>query len=94
MARQRLTDKGIRGLEAPASGQIDYWDEIMPGFGVRVGHGGRKAFIVGTRINGKFKRITLKPAFPTLRQSRVRTLKRSYAKRRGPHPLPAIGCAH
>jgi hypothetical protein len=48
----------------------------MPGFGVRVGNGGRKAFIVGTRINGKFRRITLKPAFPHLEPAEARSRAR------------------
>jgi integrase len=65
MANLKLTDKTVRGLKC-AAGQADFWDDLMPGFGVRVGAGGRKSFIVGTRINGKFKRITLKPAFPML----------------------------
>jgi hypothetical protein len=71
--RQRLTDKGIRGLKAPAEGQLDIWDEILPGFGIRIGYGGRKAFIVGTRINGKFRRVTLKPSFPNLELSEARS---------------------
>ena len=71
--RQRLTDKRIRGLKAPAEGQLDIWDEILPGFGIRVGYGGRKAFIVGTRIKGKFRRITLKPSFPNLELAEARS---------------------
>ena len=46
---------------------------MLPGFGVRVGYGGRKAFIVGTRINGKFRRITLKPAYPHLELAEARS---------------------
>ena len=61
MPTQRFTDKLLRGLKAPASGQVDVWDELTPGFGVRIGTTGRKSFIVGTRINGDYKRITLKP---------------------------------
>jgi Arm DNA-binding domain len=71
--RQRLTDKGIRGLKAPAEGQLDIWDEILPGFGIRICYGGRKAFIVDTRINGKFRRVTLKPSFPNLELSEARS---------------------
>jgi integrase len=37
---------------------------------------GRKAFIVGTRINGKFRRITLKPAFPILELADARAQAR------------------
>jgi len=43
----------------PAAGQIDYWDQLTPGFGVRVSYGGRKSFQVLARINGKLKRTTI-----------------------------------
>src|SRR5262249_6084266 len=63
MPTQKLTDKTLKGLKAPASGQVDYWDELLPGFGVRVGTSGRKSFFVWTRINGKPRRITIKPPY-------------------------------
>jgi len=56
----------LRGLKPAASGQIDVWDELLLGFGVRVGTTGRKSFFVGTRINGRYKRITLKPPYDLL----------------------------
>ena len=64
--RERLTDKLLKGLKPPATGQIDIWDKITPGFGIRVSMGGRKSFIVGTRINGKYRRITLSPPYDGL----------------------------
>lgn len=70
--RERLTDKLLKGLESPATGQIDVWDKITPGFGIRVSMGGRKSFMVGTRINGKFRRITLKPAYDALTLAEAR----------------------
>jgi len=63
MPSQRFTDKMVKGLKPPASGQVDIWDELLPGFGVRVGTTGRKSFFVWTRINGKPKRITIKPHY-------------------------------
>jgi integrase len=66
MPSQKLTDKTIRGLQPTKSGQVDYWDELLPGFGVRIGTSGRKSFFVGTRIRGKYQRITLKPSYPHL----------------------------
>ena len=63
MPSQRLTDKFLKGLKPAASGQVDYWDKLLPGFGVRVGTSGRKSFFVWTRINGKPKRITIKPPY-------------------------------
>jgi integrase len=66
MPTQKLTDKTLKGLKSPASGQIDIWDDVLPSFGVRIGKTGRKSFFVGTRIKGKYQRITLKPAYPEL----------------------------
>ena len=62
----KLTDKFLRGLKPPKSGQVDIWDDLLPSFGVRIGTTGRKSFFVGTRIKGKYRRITLKPPYPHL----------------------------
>lgn len=42
----RLTDLQIRKLGAPETGQKTYFDEALPGFGVRVSQGGAKSFVV------------------------------------------------
>src|SRR5512144_1800337 len=75
MPTQRLTDKTLQGLKPPAVGQVDVWDEVIPSFGVRVG-AKRKSFFVGTRINGKYRRITLKPHYPLLSLPGARTQAR------------------
>src|SRR4029450_6004870 len=62
MPTQRFTDKMLKGLKPTSSGQVDYWDELLPGFGVRVGKKS-KSFFVGIRINGKYRRITIKPPY-------------------------------
>ena len=72
MSSLKLTDKTLKGLKAPKSGQIDIWDELLSGFGVRIGTTGRKSFFVGTRVNGHYRRITLKPAFPALELAAAR----------------------
>jgi len=33
--KQRLTDLGVKKLSLPLKGQVTYWDETTPGFGVR-----------------------------------------------------------
>jgi len=73
MPTQRLTDKMLKGLKPAASGQIDIWDELLPGFGVRVGTTGRKSFFVGTRIKGKYRRVTLSPPYDLLSLADART---------------------
>jgi integrase len=59
MPRQKLTDAFLRHAKPPAEAQVEYWDTLTPGFGLRVSYGGRKAFVVLTRINGKLHRFTL-----------------------------------
>lgn len=41
-----LSDVGIRSLPPPPSGQVCYWDEKLPSFGLRVSQGGSKTFIL------------------------------------------------
>jgi integrase len=59
MPRQKLTDAFLRHVKLPAEAQVEYWDTLTPGFGLRVSYGGRKAFVVLTRIDGKLHRFTL-----------------------------------
>ncbi len=59
-----LTDKSVENLKTPQDKpQIEYWDRRIPGFGVRVGAKGTKAFIVMAKVlsGGAWKttRITL-----------------------------------
>jgi integrase len=59
MPRHKLTDAFLRNLKPPATGQVEYWDALTPGFGVRISYGGRKAFQALTRIDGRLQRFTL-----------------------------------
>jgi integrase len=59
MPRQKLTDAFLRHVKAPSEAQVEHWDTLTPGFGLRVSYGGRKAFVVLTRIDGKLHRFTL-----------------------------------
>ena len=62
----RFTDVAIRGLKSPDKGQRDYWDDGIPGFGIRVSQGGTKAFVLilngNRRTLGRFPQITLAEA--------------------------------
>ena len=49
---------------------------MLPGFGVRIGVTGHKSFFVGTRINGKYRRITLQPAYDVLSLAEARAQAR------------------
>jgi len=43
----------------PAVGQVDYWDEALPGFGMRVSAGGTRVWQVLYRYNGVKRRMKL-----------------------------------
>src|SRR3954447_4426621 len=51
MPRARLTKSAIDALPTPSS-ELVYWDETLPGFGVKVTPAGRKVFIVLYRTAG------------------------------------------
>jgi integrase len=56
MPRARLTKSAIDALPTPAS-ELVYWDETLPGFGVKVTPAGRKVFIVLYRTSGAGSRL-------------------------------------
>jgi integrase len=58
--RIRFTDRTIRAIKPPPSPQqVDYYDETLPGFGLRVSYRGRKAWIVLYRCSGVKGRLTI-----------------------------------
>ena len=65
MPRMRLTNAAVRRLKPPAAGQTDYFDELLPSFGLRVSAAGRKSWFVFYRVKdgpqrGKQRRYTIK----------------------------------
>src|SRR3954470_15703747 len=56
MPRARLTKSAIDALPTPAS-ELVYWDETLPGFGVKVTPAGRKVFIILYRTSGAGSRL-------------------------------------
>jgi integrase len=56
---ERLTDKTIKALAAPASGNRIAYDGEVSGFGVRVTAAGAKAFVLNYRSGGRERRITI-----------------------------------
>ena len=53
-----FTARTISGLR-PSATQVDYWDDRLPGFGLRVSPGGRKTWILWYRVRGRGRRLTL-----------------------------------
>jgi hypothetical protein len=54
-----LTDAKIAGLKAPAAGQIELADGIVPGLRVRMGASGIKTYILRKRVQGKWLNVTI-----------------------------------
>src|SRR6476469_3965413 len=66
MPREKITDRLLTSRRiVPATGQVDYWDELLPSFGVRVSYGGRRTFGVLVRISGQLRRISV-GVYPTV----------------------------
>jgi integrase len=57
--------RAIANLPTPARGQVDYWDEDQPCFGIRVSAGGTRTWQVVYRVNGIRRRYLL-GRFPEL----------------------------
>jgi integrase len=76
---QKLTDKLVKGLERPATGNRIYPDEDVKGFGVRVTAAGAIAFVINYRSAGRERRLTI-GSFPdwtvSAARERARELKR------------------
>jgi integrase len=58
MPKVRLNEKSIRKAPPP-SGQVELWDDITPGFGLRIAAGGARTYFVMKRVDGKLIRRTI-----------------------------------
>ncbi|HEX4569098.1 MAG TPA: Arm DNA-binding domain-containing protein, partial [Dongiaceae bacterium] len=55
----KLTARSVARLRRPDVGQIDYFDDSLPGFGLRVSAGGRRAWVLLYRHGALKRRLTL-----------------------------------
>src|SRR5262245_44762394 len=54
MPRRKLTDQTVKSLVAkPATVRTDYFDKLLPGFGLRVSPAGAASWFVFYRLDGK-----------------------------------------
>ena len=85
---QRLTDKAVKALEAPASGNRITYDDEVRGWGLRVTSQGTKAWVVNYRVGRRERRITI-GAYPdwsvSAAKERAKEIKR--AVDRGEDPM-------
>ena len=56
---EKLTDKRVRALQAPASGNRITYDTEVKGYGLRITAAGAKAFVLNYRIGGRERRYTI-----------------------------------
>ena len=61
MPRIRITARKIESIRPPKVGQVDYWDESLSGFGLRVSMGGKKTWVYMYRQDGRKWRYTIGP---------------------------------
>ncbi|MCW5699258.1 MAG: integrase arm-type DNA-binding domain-containing protein [Rhodospirillales bacterium] len=54
-----LTDAAVRRLKAPTTGQVDHFDQALPGFGLRISAGEVRSWFAFYRVNGKQRRETI-----------------------------------
>jgi integrase len=63
MPKVTLNDKSVR-KEPPESGQVELWDKVLPGFGLRIAAGGARTYFIMKRLNGRLVRRTVGKAPP------------------------------
>jgi integrase len=81
----KLTKRLIDTLHTQ-EGQRDYWDESLPGFGLRVSST-KKVFVVMYRIDGRLRRLTLgEYGVLTLDQARQMAINALLLTRKGEDP--------
>lgn len=56
---QAITDKLVRELTSPASGNHVTYDEDLSGFGIRITAAGAKSFVLNYRVAGRERRLTI-----------------------------------
>lgn len=57
--KKRFTAKTIENLKAPDGKRISVFDELTPGFGVRISKSGRKSWFLVYRLHSQQHRLTL-----------------------------------
>lgn len=67
MPKLKMTSRGVAAISPPASGQVDYWDDSVTGFGLRVSAGGKKSWVYMYRLkdSGQKRRYSI-GAYPGL----------------------------
>jgi len=89
MPTLHLTDIAVKHLKAPDTGQVTYWDDGLPGFGLRVSQGGAKSF---TLVHGEKRERTTIGRYPVISLADARSTAKTLLAQRTltKHRPPAI----
>jgi hypothetical protein len=89
MPTTKLTQPAVEKLKAPPSGRIEYWDNQLPGFGLRISETGRKTWVVMYRVGGKLVRETPGTAavIPNVADARMRARESLVKAQAGVNPV-------
>jgi integrase len=84
-----LTQRAVEALKAPPTGRVEYFDRVLPGFGLRVAAGGRKTWFVMYRVDGKKVRETIGTLAVVSKVEKARDLARESLRQAqaGVHPV-------
>jgi integrase len=85
----RLTQRAVETLKPPADGRVEYWDNHLPGFGLRVASSGRKTWVAMYRVGGKLVRETVGALalIPNVAEARDRARESMQKARIGKNPV-------
>ena len=75
MKGKTLTDRAVASIKSPASGRLEIWDAVLPGFGLRVTDKGSKSWVAMYRVGKRKRRLTL-GAYPKVTLGAARDLAR------------------
>src|SRR4051812_41517856 len=77
--RKKLTTKTIEALTPTGPKRLEVYDQLLPGFGIRVSVSGHKSWFCVVRVNNRLRRCTLGP-YPRLSLSDAREAARNLMK--------------
>lgn len=82
----KLTQNNVTKAKLPAGkSEAFYWDDEMPGFGLRLREGGSRTFVVQYKIGTKHRRMTLGNAFKVTADDARKQAKQVFGKVVGGH---------
>jgi hypothetical protein len=67
MPRAKLTAAAVERIKPPATGRVERFDSMLPGFAPRVTEKGGKSWVLFIRLHGRQRRRISTPTWPEKR---------------------------